>query len=133
MTVDRSTLQRAAEVADGIAHDESLPDEVRDKAYDVYWEMSEVLCYVGKPADGEIRMVPASFGVPEYYSKLIVELELELGPEAVMDNVGRFALARHCAKLVDNALYTIDFVLSASRSCARSSPVSDAPLPTRRN
>jgi hypothetical protein len=115
LILSRDTLVKASQVAAHVVDDAGQSDEMRDAAYFVEFCLSEALLHQSHSADGErsIRLLPIMFGWPNAYSDMVDELLLDLGEDVVAENPARVAIAKHAARLVDDALYSSDFRMDA--------------------
>ena len=88
---------------------ESESDQIRDDAYDLFFQLTELLLYQPSGATGrrEIRLIPVGFKFAQFYTQMVDELVLDLGDQ-IADQPVRIALARKLAALVDDMLYSDD-------------------------
>jgi len=115
LILSRDDLVRASQVLGRVVDDDSQSDELRYDAADIEFLLSEVLCFQSHGADGErsIRLTPIGFGWPQFYGQMVDELLVDLGEDVVAEQPARVLLAKHAAKLVDDALFSTDFRLDA--------------------
>jgi hypothetical protein len=114
VAVTRDTLNRISMLlCTTIIDDETQPGQVRDEAAELQFILSEVLAYGFGPKDSDnIRLVPAGFRFPNFYSDMVDELVLDLyggEPEGV-ESIS-VMMARQAAAHADNALFSTDMRL----------------------
>ncbi|OMC44096.1 hypothetical protein A5745_16810 [Mycobacterium sp. IS-2888] len=90
-----------------------IPDDVRDHANAIQFQLSEMLCYPSRAERQQpVRLIPYGFRIPQYFSELVDEFVLDLyGEEPTDIRSIRVMLARQSAKVVDDMLYSVDFRL----------------------
>ncbi|MGO9284828.1 MAG: hypothetical protein ACLP75_18080 [Mycobacterium sp.] len=111
----RELLTQAASLACSVIDDETKPDAVRDDAAMQLFQLTELLCFWGKPGDGgAMRLVPTAFAWAEFYGDMVNELVSDLGGERVeREFPASVLIVRQVAAMVDNMLYSNDFRLEA--------------------
>jgi hypothetical protein len=114
LVLHRESLVKADELAWAVIDDASAPDELLTDARDVEFALSEALCYQSHGVDEcSIRLIPIGFKFPQFYTELVDKQLVDLGEDVVAENPARVAIAKHAAKLVDDALFSADFRLDA--------------------
>jgi hypothetical protein len=113
IVLHRDTLVKADQLLWGVIDDDTKTDELRTDARDVEFALSEALCYQDHSADGErsIRLVPIGFKWPQHYTTMVGEFLVDVGEDVCAAQPAWVVLAKHCAALVDDALYSADFRL----------------------